>query len=129
MVESQTKKMRELHGDKELTAEQMEHVSGGNKYEIADDSRFLNVLLRGRPGQPDRYGEFKIQTGYGGAERCDEVMAAWATVGIKMEWNNGDTYYNNYYLDGKSITQEQAMEHAMKVVGKRLKKSDWYWPD
>ncbi|MBR5909851.1 MAG: hypothetical protein IKZ66_07790, partial [Schwartzia sp.] len=57
---SKTEKMRKLFANKALSAEDMDDVAGGTTQELADDSRFLNVLLRGHPAQPDRYGEEKI---------------------------------------------------------------------
>ena len=128
--ESPTQKMRELHGDKELTMEQLDDVAGGSAWETSDDSCFLNVLLRGRPGQCDRYGEWKCsKEAYGSEERCREVQAAWASVGIKFSWNaDGWKNKNSYKLiGGRNLSRDEAYAHAMKVVGKTLKKSDWYW--
>ena len=54
-----------LDKEHELSKEELEQVSGGCDYEISDDSKFLNVLLRGTDyHRCDRYGKFKI---FGGA--------------------------------------------------------------
>ena len=129
MEEKQTDKMRELFADKELSTEQMEEVAGGNGAETANDSRFLNVLLRGRPGQPNRYGETRCEAMYECASIRREVQAAWATVGIRMSVSKKCPYHNEYYdmTTGKEMGQYTAYERAMKRVGKTLKKSDWYW--
>ena len=112
--------------DKKLTMAEMEQVAGGTGYETVNDSRFLNVLLRGRPGQCDRYGDWTYP------RHTDEIARAWASVGIRAEfWEGGGRYsfngYNRYYLDGKEITRKAAWAHAEQVVGKHLQKKDWNW--
>ena len=125
--ESKTDKMRQLFADKQVGTEELENVAGGTKYETADDSRFLNVLMRGLPNQPNRYGETKVSYGVGESARRGEVMNAWNSLGVKMLTKSGDTK-NQYWLpDGTPLTREQAWAHAEKVVGKHLQKSDWYW--
>ena len=44
-----------LDKENKLTDDELEQVVGGDK-DLANDSRFLNVLLRGREGQCGRYG-------------------------------------------------------------------------
>ena len=127
MAESKTGKMKKMFADKQLDAGQLEEVAGGSYYETADGSRFLNVLLRGHPAQPDRYGEAKL--GYdiaGNSSRYKEIKAAWAVCGVELR-HIGENGFNHYYIDGKSVTQGNAREHAMKVMGKKLTDSDWYW--
>ena len=104
-----------------LTDEELDWVAGGNLYELADDGRFLNVLLRGRPGQCDRYGEWRAQF------HMDDIAKAWASVGIAAKLDNRLGIHNKYYLDGKQISRDEAMEHAEQVVGKHLDGADWYW--
>ena len=84
MTDSKTAKMRKLFADKELGTEQLENVAGGVLSETADDSRFLNVLLRGRPFQCDRYGETSID--YDQFDKGEEIALAWDSVGIKMQY-------------------------------------------
>jgi len=44
-----------------LSDEELENVSGGSCGEIANDSRFLNLLLAGtKYRRCDRYGSFKL---------------------------------------------------------------------
>jgi len=112
---------------KKIPNEDLEAVSGGSCYETADDSRFLNVLLAGRPGHCDRYGATRIW-----AEDHDkEIKDAWASVGIKAVLNNGNIFStgtnNSYYLNGQWITQEQARQHAMDVTGVHLTRAQWDW--
>ena len=80
----------------------------------SNDSRFLNVLLRGREGQCDRYGSWTAGSHTG------EIENAWASVGITIS-------HSCYFLDGKKITREMARQHAQDIVGKTLQKSDWDW--
>ncbi len=131
MAESKTDKMKKLFADKTLDAEQMEDVAGGTYYETADDSRFLNVLLRGHPAQCDRYGERRLRLGNTAYEnnaydeKVAEIEAAWKAVGVDCVLNA--KHGNSYRVNGRLCTQENAMAHAMKVMGKELKRSDWYW--
>ena len=128
---NKTEKMRKLFASKTLDTEELDAVAGGTYGEIADDSRFLNVLLRGHPLQPERVGKERLQLGNNAYEnnffdkKVAEVKAAWAAVGVEcgLYANHG----NSYMINGKLCTQEAAMEHAMKVMGKQLKDSDWYW--
>ena len=94
-----------------LNEEQLDSVAGGICYEMADDSRFLNSLN----DSCDRYGATRIFLDH---SRRSKIENAWATVGIKADLSCGLYYYNAYYLNGQKITQEQARQHAMKVVGK-----------
>ena len=128
MAESKTDKMRKLFAEKALDTEQMENVAGGTAHQTADDSRFLNVLLRGHPAQCDRYGEYKVEDDYTACkDRQEEIRQAWRAVGISWSCYSGKS--NEYWKDCRKITREQAYEHAMNVMGKQLKHSDWYWPD
>lgn len=112
----------------ELNEKDLSNVSGGghlvdiafesdsniSEYNLSDDSRYLNVLLRGRAGQCDRYGSFKA------AFYSGEIKNAWSTVGISL--SDG-----HYFLGGQQISRTGAMAHAASVVGKTLKQSDWDW--
>ena len=128
MEDTQTGKMRELFTDNELSTEQLEEVAGGNKYHTADDSCFLNVLLQGHPAQPDRHGALKLQVSYDSdnAPRYAEIKNAWKAVGVDVKIKD-DSIGNKYSINGQKVTREMAMNHAMKVMGKQLQRSDWYW--
>ena len=125
---SKTEKMRKLFANKALDTEQMDDVAGGTYHQTADDSRFLNVLLRGHPAQPDRYGERKLDLDYANnASRYAEIRAAWNACGVYLQHIGTVESDNVYYIGDKEVTQEQARQHAMNVMGRQLKKSDWYW--
>ena len=125
MEMNKTEKMRKLFADKQVSTEQLEAVAGGTAHQVADDSRFLNVLLRGHPDQPNRYGETRAGSIYEGDAISREVSKAWAAVGITCDADTcGNTWY---YNDRIGISQEQARQLAMQRMGKQLKKSDWYW--
>ena len=128
MAESKTEKMRKLFANKALDVEEMDNVAGGSYHELADDSRFLNVLLRGHPAQPDRHGERKLELDYANnSSRYAEIRGAWDACGVRLQ-KIDETGGNRYVLhSGREVTREQAMNHAMNVIGKQLKKSDWYW--
>jgi len=112
---------------KKLSQDDLSYVSGGSAGETSDDSKFLNVLLQGRPHQCDRYGTFRIRT----QVHDDEIKEAWNSVGVDVTIHSGNLFAagppNVYKINGKVVSQYDAMEHAMNVVGKRLKKSDWDW--
>lgn len=108
-----------------LSDEQLDQVSGGTTTEMSNDSKFLNVLLRGRNGQPDRYGKLKCHFGqWSGID--EELKAAWKSVGVETRIGC-QSLLNKYYIDGKKVTQAQAWAHAEEVVGKHLSESDWNW--
>ena len=112
---------------KKLSENSLRYVSGGSSGETSDDSKFLNVLLHGRPGQCDRYGQFRIRM----QAHDDEIKDAWKAVGVDVTIHSGNAFTagppNVYKIKGKVVSQYDAMEHAMKVVGKQLKTSDWNW--
>lgn len=110
-----------------LTAEEMDRVSGGSAGETADDSRFLNVLLRGRNGQCDRYGATRIRL----EDHDHEIREAWAAVGVEASIHSGNLLMsgsnNTYRINGVKVSRTQAMQHAMNVVGRQLNDRDWQW--
>ena len=108
-----------LKNENKLTDADLEQVMGGDK-DLANDSRFLNVLLRGREGQCGRYGSWRSDWHLG------EVTKAWASVGVEYGVDDDeDCLY--YRIDGKEVSQYEAWLHAEQVVGKHLKHSDWDW--
>ncbi len=113
--------------EKKLSQDDLSYVSGGSAGETSDDSKFLNVLLQGRPHQCDRYGTFRIRSQF----HDNEIKEAWNSVGVDVVFHNGHLFSsgspNEYSINGTKVTQHDAMEHAMKVTGIRLKKSDWDW--
>ncbi|MBR5909849.1 MAG: hypothetical protein IKZ66_07780 [Schwartzia sp.] len=128
MAESKTEKMRKLFADKQVSAEQLENVAGGTKDQIADDSRFLNILLLGHPAQCDRYGEKKLNYDIANnPSRYKEIRNAWAACGVEVTMHADSG--NEYRAGGKYLTQSEARDYAMKRMGRTLKHSDWYWPD
>jgi len=112
---------------KKLSDNSLNLVSGGTKQETADDSRFLNVLLYGRPYQCDRYGEYRVSRG----DHDGEISNAWASVGVQVAFDSGtlvrDGGANHYYVNNKEVTQEQARQYAMKVTGVYLTRAQWDW--
>jgi len=105
--------------DELMSDEELDQVAGGNCYQMADDSRFLNSLN----GSCDRYGATRI---FFSNVYCKEIEKAWSTVGITATLSN-EFVINEYCLNGKIISQEEARQHAMNVVGKQMTESDWKW--
>ena len=113
--------LKKLNAELEkLSDEQLEQVAGGKYSQTADDSRFLNILN----GSTNRYCGSRISF-TSGTEIEEEIQRGWATVGIKFEWHGMDD--NEYYLNGKKISQGEARRHAMEVTGKFLDVTDWKW--
>ena len=104
--------------DEIMSDEELDNVAGGTAGQMADDSRFLNSLN----GSTDRYGSFRTFWGTG----LNEIKNAWASLGIELDPNCG-ACDNKYYLNGQEISQEQARQHAMKVTGHYMNRSDWDW--
>ncbi len=116
---SNTEKMQEKFADKEMSKEQLENVSGGDYAELADDSEFLNRLLRGRPGQCKRYTHSDFDDeGFFRSMRnrpiIDEIAAAWAAVGIRFEGKVDIDTYNRYFNmeTGAEMNRDDAIKHA-----------------
>ena len=114
-------KLENMAMAKELTEKDLTKVAGGfphkpnlHPVQYADDSRFLNVLLRGRPDQCDRYGSWRASF------NKDEINKAWESVGVTIS-------NNRYMLNGKQISQSAAWDYAQQVVGTTLNESDWKW--
>ena len=119
-----TMKIKELKQKNVLSEELLDGVSGGSTQETSDDSKVLNVLLQGRSGKCDRYGTWRA-----GCNKS-EIVTAWASVGIKAVLNDHSMYQtisNEYYLNGKQISRDEAWAHAEQVVGRHLAKSEWNW--
>ena len=120
---SNTEKMQEKFADKEMSAEQLENVSGGDYTELADDSEFLNRLLRGRPGQCKRYthSDFDDESFFRSMRNrpiIDEIAAAWAAVGIRFE-GKVDIDTDNRYFNmetGAEMNRHDAVRHAQLFI-------------
>ena len=97
-----------------ISDEELDKVSGGGCRQSSDDSRFLNVLMRGHPAQPERFGATKILfdvKAYGDPGFRRSIAAAWATLGVTADLNN--TIVDNVYkIDGKKVSQQEAWAHA-----------------
>ncbi len=126
MGNAKMEQLKKMKADNTLDMESLDTVAGGDCYQMSDDTRFLNVLLRGRTGQPDRYGATKC---WMCDDIADELKAAWKSVGIICE-PNSDMSGNNVYklaYTGGEISREQAWDYVQARVGKYLKKEDWDW--
>ncbi len=113
--------LKKINEELELMSdEELDKVAGGSPGQTADDSRFFNSLN----GSTNRYDAYDV---YHWDKGEDEVEAAWSKVGITAELYDEIGVNNKYFLNGNQITQEQARQHAMNVVGKQMKESEWKW--
>ncbi len=106
--------IKKINDELELMSdEELDQVAGGSWKSTAGDTRFLNDLA----GLCDRFGATAGFFKYGTV--ADEACKGWSKVGIQVSpvWFGE----NQYYLKGKSITREQAMEYAIKKFGKTWK--------
>ncbi len=128
-MENKLDKLKAMKEDNTLSIDEMEAIAGGTTKQCADDSRFLNVLLRGHPAQPERVGEYRIDN-YTDSDYhaiMNSIRKGWNACGIVLKrLGNGETI-NEYYHDGTLVTQAQAREIAMKNMGIQLQESDWKW--
>ncbi len=95
-----------------LSNDELKQVAGECDYEISNDSKFLNVLLRGTDyHRCDRYGKFKFFCGsskrYG---PCEDIENSWRVLGIEMVPYAVD--HNEYWLNGKLLTRDEAWDYA-----------------
>ncbi len=118
MENAKMKLLRELQQENILAPSELDEAAAGSCCQMADDSQFLNELLRGRPDRPDRYDAAKCFASDGDIQR--ELAAAWASVGIEavLDHRREKNFSNRYLLNGVPITRSEARDHAQKVVGK-----------
>lgn len=104
-----------------MSDEELRHIAEEIFEETVDDGRFLSILLHGRDWQ----GKTKFRSG----DKNAEIQAAWKSVGVDATIHTGNIFFsglkNTYKIDGKTVSQYEAMQHAMNVVGVHLKRSDW----
>ena len=108
---SSTEKMKEKFADKELSAEQMEDVSGGTKRELQEGLSFLHrILVLDDP---------KIQKYIHDRELAwifyPVIQEIWKKVGIdaQLKINN---QRNRYFANGKELTFDEAKEYATEYA-------------
>ena len=102
-----------------MSDDELDNVAGGNCFEMSNDNRFLNRLN----GSTNRYTESQIYLQ--GDGHYKEIEKGWASVGINCHCHPGLVGDNSYFLNGKEISQGEARQHAMNVVGKQMTESDW----
>ena len=114
---------KDKYADEIMSDEELDKVAGGTLRELANDSRFLNVLLHGtnKYHQCDRYGEFRM---FSSKKARKDLTKAWNSLGIEVEHNFGE---NTYKLNGNKISQADAWAHAESLVGKHLTEAQWNW--
>ncbi len=106
--------IKKINDELELMSdEELDQVAGGSWKSTAGDTRFLNDLA----GLCDRFGAtagfFKFGT------VSDEATKGWSKIGIQV--NTSWFGENYYYLEGKPIRREEALDYALKKFGKTWK--------
>ena len=115
---------KDKYADEIMSDDELDKVAGGTPGELADDSRFLNVLLHGtnKYHQCDRYGEFRM---FCSESARDDLKKSWNSLGIELIDNRFGG--NIYMLNGKEISRDEAWAHAESLVGKHLTEAQWNW--
>lgn len=110
--------------DEMLSDDELDGVAGGTPGELADDSRFLNVLLHEtkKYHQCDRYGEFIM---FWSDNARQDLKKSWNSLGIEIEF--GLFGENTYKLNGNKISRDEAWAHAESLVDKHLTEAQWNW--
>ena len=116
---SKLEKLRAKHAANMLDENQLDAVAGGNYTESMLDTQFLNVLMQGMEGQPPSMDIYFV-VGHG--EPC--LKRAWSKLGVEFKFGVRHDP-NEYSIDGKKVSREDAMNHAMEVVGKHITEKDW----
>lgn len=89
---------------KKLSPEELKEVAGGGCNELYDDSNFLAGLGFGKAYL---YIDLAFNPQY-----CNNVVKTWASVGVQCKYN--DFLNNEYFIDGKKVSRQQAYEQARK---------------
>jgi hypothetical protein len=115
---------KDKYADEIMSDEELDKVAGGTPGELADDSRFLNVLLQGtnKYHQCDRYCGGRI---FFDSSAFSDIVNSWKSLGIEIKYSAFVS--NDYMLYGKKISREEAWAHAEKLVGKHLTEAQWNW--
>ena len=115
---------KDKYADEIMSDEELDKVAGGTPGELADDSRFLNVLLHGtnKYHQCDRYCAFRL---FFDDSARDDLKKSWNSLGIEVKYSC--CKYNTYKLNGNKISREEAWAHAESLVGKHLTEAQWNW--
>ena len=101
-----------------LSDEQLELVAGGNAYDTADDSKFLNSL----GGFTNRYSDFEIKH----QNHDDEIREAWAKVGVEATIHGKMFFTENVYkINGKKVSRVNAIVYAMGQTHHQMAWGSW----
>jgi len=114
MTSEKMEKLKEAKPANLLSEDELDDTAGGSCGEMADDIRILHEWMAGRPECPDLFGKTKIM--FSGAEACDQLTKAWASLGVTANLSTEKDVANIYTLDGKQITREQALKHAQSIL-------------
>lgn len=96
--------------DEVLSEDELEQVAGGTYEQTSEDSGFLYCY-----GLCPAFDVLDLQLTSGRA-REEQVKAAWAKVGITLDYSG---YFggNRYYLNGKKISRYAAHQHVIDTLG------------
>lgn len=99
--------------DEMLTDDELDQVAGGTWEETANDSSWLKVLgllKESRTASDIAWTSDTILE--------DQVRAAYAKLGIGLNYHGGAVIKNGYYFGQQSLTQEEAHKLAKEQAQK-----------
>ncbi|MBR2518206.1 MAG: hypothetical protein IKE46_00245 [Selenomonadaceae bacterium] len=94
-----------------LSDEQLEEVAGGTWHQTADDSHFLHTL------NPDFNEINEAALAFTpGTVTENLIKEEWARYGVEFKWHGGAVYDNEYKVNGKDVSRDEAYAHARSVA-------------
>ena len=92
-----------------LTEEQLDEVAGGKYEENLWDGALLKGLMNAKePGSGDAVN----------LNDPESIQRAWAKIGVAAILYDDETTANEYYMDGKQISQAEAIDYVFKLIQK-----------
>ncbi len=117
MADDKMDKLRNLKADNQLETEELDRVAGGSIEESIQDAAFLNELFK-RAGEKMRIGTHSYKHPFWNdwkvGPNSAELKDAWAYVGVTVVDNLLQNEENEYYINGRRVSQTTAYIQAQK---------------
>ena len=94
--------------DELMTDEELDQVAGGTIRESVNDSECLSLF-----GLTKDYYKIELTNIFNGDSNLEKIKQGWARVGVNVVQHYAED--NEYYIDGKSVTQNQAWRHVFEL--------------
>ena len=111
-------KLKEIAGENVLDTEMLDQIAGGNSTQLSVDTQFFNQLgLYSRVIPKDDLDD--NETLY--RATLDDVALLYSKYGVVYTCPGKDIY-NSYLINGKRVSQLDAMKHVNARIAKSKKK-------